>query len=457
MSHIRETDSKELNKKILAIALPAVMEGALMSIISSIDTMMVGALGPAAIAAVGITAQPRMLLLVLVQALCVGTTALVARRKGEGDMDGAASCLGQSLRLNFALGLIISAVGYFFAPQILRFSGANDEILPAAADYFRIISLGFFMNCIQLCICAGFRAVGKTNVTFLTHALSNGVNVVMNFALIGGRLGFPALGVRGAAIATLMGTVCAGMIALYIGQSKKGPFALPLLRLPRLEPVVMQRLVSLGTATASEALFLRGGFLLLQRIVASLGTKSFAAYQIVSQVTSLSFTLGDGIAAASVALVGQALGAKDEERAKRTVRQTQRVGAVASVLLMLIILFTAHLLPRLFTVDEAVIKVSTLSFYVVLFGIHAQNGRVIGAGCLRAAGDVRYVALCSFLGVTALRPALTYLMCYPVHDLLPGLSLKVVGPWVAYVLDAFLRQALLSRRIQQGKWLKISI
>ncbi len=125
-------DLPTLYRQSVTIAGPATLEGALLSIISSVDTMMVGTLGPAAIASVGLTSQPRMVLLILAQALCVGVTAVVARRKGAGDQRAARACLKQSLALTTALGVLITLAGWLLAEPLMRFAGATGETLRGA-------------------------------------------------------------------------------------------------------------------------------------------------------------------------------------------------------------------------------------------------------------------------------------------------------------------------------------
>ena len=114
-------------------------------------------------------------------------------------------------------------------------------------------------------------------------------------------------------------------------------------------------------------------------------------------------------------------------------------------------------LALLFTTDEEIILGVTLSFYVVIVGMLPQNGRVVYSGCLRGAGDTRYVAMVALVSVAVLRPILTWLFCYPLHTALPGWQIAVMGPWIAFDIDAFVRNWLLQRRIRQGKWLDIKL
>lgn len=446
----------QLYKRNLSIAWPATIEGALMAIIGSIDTMMVGTLGSDAIAAVGITGQPRMILLILAQALCVGTTALIARRKGEDDREGANSTLVQSMCVITVLGVIMSLLGFFFAEPLMNLAGANNDTREMAVAYFRIISLGFVFNYWSLCLCAAMRAIGKTRITMVTNITANLINVFLNYCLINGNLGFPRMGVRGAALATAIGTFVACMIAFVFATRPNGYLRLRF-RLPRFDRRTLGGLVRVGSSSMAESVFLRLGFLLNARMIADIGTAEMATYQIVQQVTSLSFTLGDGIAAAGATLVGQALGARRKDLALAQVRIARKLSVVSSLLLMLIILFSRRYLAMLFTTEENIIAGASLAFLVVLVGIIPQNGRVVYSGCLRGAGDVKYVAICSLISVTVLRPIFTYVFCYPINRAMPYLQLAMIGPWIAFVLDAFIRDWLLLKRIDKGKWLKIEL
>lgn len=454
---VEDNVSKRLFQRCLTIAWPATVEGVLLSLISSMDMMMVGVLGSAAITAVGLTIQPRMLLLVAVQSLCVGTTALVARRKGAGNDAGARSCLQQSMVLVTIIGVMITLSGVLLAEPFMRLAGANDETLALSAGYFRIISLGLIPNCWQLCICAAFRAIGKTSITMVTNISANVVNVTLNFLLIGGRFGFPALGVNGAALATVSGTVVASAIALRFVTRQVNYFEYRPFRKLTFDRDTINGLSKVGASSMAESVFLRVGFFINQILIAGLGTAAFAAYQIVSQVTSLSFTLGDGIAAAGVSMVAQSLGAKRQDRARQYVSVARRLSVVASFLLMVLIFLLRRSLASLFTSEPQVIESASYAFLVIIFGVMPQNGRVVYSGCLRGAGDVTYVAACSLVSVTLLRPLLTYVLCYPLDKVFPQLFLAATGAWIAFVIDAYVRNGLLAARVRGDKWMRAKL
>lgn len=451
---VEKSELKSLYKKTLSIAWPSTVEGALISIVSSVDTMMVGTLGASAIAAVGLTAQPRMILLVCAQALCIGTTAICARRKGADDPQGANACLHQSLAMVTLIGLIMTVIGYFGAEWLMKLGGANEDTLQLSMDYFKIISLAFVPTCWQLCICAAMKGIGKTRITMVTNVVANLVNVCLNYLLINGNLGFPKLGVKGAAIATATGSVVASLICLNVVTRKNGYYHLAL---PKFDPTTLRGLIKVGSSSMVEAVCLRAGFLMLARLIAGIGTNAFAAYQIVSQVTSLSFTLGDGVATAGTSLVGQSLGARRKDRAMAHARVAYRVGIVVSIALITFIFLLRRQIALLFTTDEAIIQGVTLSLYWVMLALIPQNGRVILSGALRGAGDVKYVAGCALLSVTLLRPTLTYLFCYPIDSLFPGHQIAVMSPWIAFLFDSIVRDRLMAHRIKQAKWLDIRL
>ncbi|MBR3928124.1 MAG: MATE family efflux transporter [Clostridia bacterium] len=449
-------EAKSLYIKALKIALPATIEGALLSLIGSVDSMMVGGISPEALTAVGLTNQPRMILLILTQALCVGTTALIARRKGEGDQEGANKVLMQSMFFVTIVGVLSLLLGFFGAHPLMYVAGAKEDTIHMSVEYFKIVSLSFVFNSWSLCLCAGMRAIGKTTITMVTNIAANLVNVALNYCLIGGKFGFPALGIRGAAIATAAGTSVSCIIAFAFAMKKGGYLRLSFKNFA-FDKKTLSGFLRVGSSSIAESAALRIGFFINARLIADIGTYPFAGYQIVQQVTSLSFVLGDGVATAGATLVGQSLGSGRKDIASAYVQVSRKISHVASILLMILIFFTRHLLAGLFTKEGAIIAGAGIAFAVVITGIIPQNGRVVYSGCLRGAGDVKFVAMCALISVTVIRPLLTFICCYPMDKLLPGWYFAYTGPWIAFVIDAYIRQYLLSDRIKKGAFLNVKL
>ncbi len=455
-----EGDSERLGsmyKKVLQIAWPAALEGLLLTLMNSFDTMMVGKLGPAAITSVGLCAQPRMIILLVAQAICTGTMAVIARRKGEGRQDAANSCLRQSLLLVTFIGILMTVLGVILAVPLLKLAGGAEDTLDDAVIYFQIISLAFIPNCWAICICSAMRGIGKTRITMVVNVSANLVNIFLNYCLINGHLGFPALGVKGAAIATAIGTCVSSLIAIVVVFQKGGYLSLRPFKGFRFDKSTLGSIIKVGSGTILESVCMRIGFLINGKLIAGVGTAAFAASQIVGQVSSLTFCLGDGVSSACTSLVGQSLGANTKKKAMAYVRVGERISIFMSLAIMIFTFFGRHWLPKLFTDDRIVIYGCAVSFLVLLIGIYPQNMRVMLAGCLRGAGDVRYVALVSLISVAILRPLLTFICCYPLNKAFPNAYLAYLGPWISFDIDAIVRWVLLHIRVKKGQWVNIKL
>ena len=211
---------KPIHKTVLAIAAPAVAELVLTSATQIVDAIMVGRLGAYAISAVGITNQPRFIMLAVFVAFNVGATALVARFKGEENKKEADIVTAQAILLTALIGAVLTVPGVIFARQMVLFMGAEPDTTEAAAGYFRILMAGFIPTVIPLAISALLRGAGNTRISMQYNIIANIVNIIFNYFFIYGKFGFPRLEVNGAAIATVIGNCTACTIALYTVMSK---------------------------------------------------------------------------------------------------------------------------------------------------------------------------------------------------------------------------------------------
>lgn len=437
--------AKEAYQLTLKLALPAVAETMLASVIQTMDTIMVGVLGPAAIASVGITNQPRMIAMALFMALNIGITAICAHSKGEKRQDNARSCLKQGLVVSLLLGILVSALLFTFSFPLMKLAGANSEIIGDANTYFRIMMVGTLIQSMTLTITAAQRGVGNTKISFKINMTANLVNVFFNFCLINGNLGFPKLGVAGAAIASVIGLSVGLVMAISTLIPKTTYLHLSLKAHWKPDWRMLQRIWAIGSNAALEQLAMRVGFFLFARIVADLGTTNFATHQICMQLLNLGFTVGDGMSIAATALVGQNLGAKRPDLSILYGKCAQRIGICFSVVLFSLFFFLGGPLVSLFTNDLTVIQIGARLMRIAAIVQIFQVGQVIYSGCLRGAGDNRYVALVMLITTTLLRPTISFL-CVNI------LQFGIIGAWAAVAADQFLRFVLMAKRFASGKW-----
>lgn len=442
--------TRTLLRKTLAIAWPSTLESFLISLVGMVDTIMVSRLGAYAIAAVGLTNQPKFLGLCVFLALNVAVSALVARRKGEDDRDAANRVLKQALAITLVLSVVVSLLFLFFADSILALAGTNEDTHVYSAAYLRVVMGGMIFNMVTLVINAAQRGAGNTKIAMRTNIVSNLVNICFNYLLINGIWIFPRWGVVGAAVATVLGTVAACAMALYSVSQPESYLYLGLTEGFRLTRETLRSIWGLSSSTLVEQVFVRIGFLISAGIVARLGTVAFAAHQSGMNLINLSFSLGDGLSVAAVALVGQSLGAGRKDLAQIYGHLCQRVGLFFSAALSLLFIFMGRPLFSLFSSDPVILAYGAQISRVIALTVFFQISTVIFSGCLRGAGDVKYVATVSLVCITFVRPLAGYLLCYP-------LGLGLIGVWLSIALDQGLRVLLIYLRFARGRWVDIRI
>ena len=196
------------------MAWPAMLESFFIAFAGLIDSLMVSSVGAYAVAAVGLTTQPKFLGLALFIAANVSISALVARRMGEGKREEANRIFSTFFLFIIAAGIVISILLVAFADPIIRLCGSETETHDAAVSYFRIVMGGMIFNVIQMGVNSAQRGAGNTRITMRTNLTASVVNIGLNYLLIQGHFGFPALGVKGAALATVIGTVVASVMSI---------------------------------------------------------------------------------------------------------------------------------------------------------------------------------------------------------------------------------------------------
>ena len=439
-----------LLKETLRIAWPSMLESFLVALVGFIDTIMVSSLGTAAIAAVGLTTQPKFICLAVFLSLNVAVSALVARRRGEQDPVRANRVVVQSILLTLGLTLVISVLAVAFADPIMQLAGTASDTHEDAAAYFRIITGGMVFNTLSMVINAAQRGAGNTRIAMKTNIVANGVNIVFNYLLIGGNLGFPRLGVRGAAIATVLGTVVACGMSIHSVLRRGGFVCLRGRIRVSFDRETMRAIANIGSSTLAEQLFLRIGFLTYSIIVANLGTVAFAAHQVGMNILSISFSFGDGLSVASVALVGRSLGEGRRDLARIYGGICQKVGIFFAAVLSVIYLLFSRQIFLLFSEETDILSYGDMIMRLMVVVVFLQISQVVFTGCLRGAGDAKYTALVSLVSVAFVRPFSGWLLCYP-------LGLGLFGAWLGLAIDQLVRFTMTYVRFRQGKWVYLKI
>lgn len=442
----------ETMRPAIKMAWPAIIESFFTALTAMIDSLMVSGLGSGPVAAVGLTTQPKFIALAPFIATNVAVSALVARRRGEKRREDANTILITALTFALFAGIIASIVFVSFADPIITLCGSNADTHDDAVTYCRIIMGGMIFNCLQLSINAAQRGSGNTKITMRTHITSNTVNLIFNFLLIEGNLGFPAMGIAGAALATVLGAAAACVMAVISILNKSCFVNIPFIIKNKLRPRIeaFKNLVQVGYGIFFEQLLLRVGFMATALMAADQGTDALAAHQVGTNIMSLSFSFGDGLQAAAVALIGYSLGEKDPDKAKEYGRSCRFIGACISAVLAVTYFFGARFIYSLFFVEETIIEYGVHITYIILVTCVFQIAQVIYMGCLRGAGDIKFTAFASTICVTVIRTVSSYAFCYI-------LGFGIEGIWLGVLTDQIGRFILSTIRFKQGKWINIHI
>ncbi|MBR6556374.1 MAG: MATE family efflux transporter, partial [Clostridia bacterium] len=349
--------TRDQRRYFRALLFPALIENLLSQIFLLIDSIMVGQMenSTPAVAAVGLSGAPINLIICICGGFFIGTTATVAWHRGAGEMEEARSTVWQSMTIALCIALLLTTASFFFAGGIMRFvCGKSDaEVLAIAIRYYRINAVGFFFQILTLNITASLRGTGIAKLPMIYNLTGGAANVAFNYILIFGALGFPALGVDGAAIATVIAKAISFLLAASCLFSRKLP--LHYSRGVRLLPsrALLTRFLPIALTSGAEQLVLQSGATLTAKIIAGLPTASLAANQIAQNLEGFAWSSSAACNVASTTLFGQSLGAGDEALGRRYLKQTLRWALGFAAVEMAVMCLCGSGLARLFSNDAS--------------------------------------------------------------------------------------------------------
>ena len=429
------------DRKYLAIAMPAALEGVFMNLLSMADLIMVGALGTLSIAAIGIFEQPRMVLLTVARSFASVLVLLTARRVGAGSRKEAGEVLVHSVFVTAPILAAMHLGAFFFLEDVLFVAGVKEEYLALAVSYATIAVAAVFFLSLATLLQAVLIGFGNTALVLAINVASNVLNVIGNAFLIFGIGPFPALGVEGAAIATLLGAFfafAATLIALFV----MGVFSEVQQIFPDLP--FLREFGRLFAGIFGEMGCERVGMVLYSRMAAELGTIPFAVHSICMNFCDLYYGFAQGMGKASMVLAGQACGARRVQGWRAYLRAGVKWGLGFSLLAALLTAIFSSSIIGLYDSDPAVIGMGTPIMLFVAAVSFPEALALIFAGVLRGSGKTGQVAMCYFVSVTFLRPIFTAFLLY-------GLGLGILGAWIALLFDQCLRavsSGFLVRRVR---------
>jgi len=404
----------DLNRAILLLAVPMVLEMVLESLFAVVDVFWVGRLGANAVATVGLTESMLSLVFSVGMGLSLSTTAMVARRIGEKDPEGAADAAVQAIVLGLIVSVAVGVPSFVFAPQLLRWMGATPEIVAVGSGYTRTCLGGSFAVLLLFLNNAIFRGAGDAAIAMRLLWVSNIINLVLDPCLIFGWGPFPKMGVTGAALATLIGRSIGVMYQFY--RLLKGTERIRILVWQvRIHGEVLLRLIRVSFTGILQFAIAHTSWIGLVRIVSIFGAAALAGYTIAIRIVIFAILPSWGLSNAAATLVGQNLGAGHPQRAEKAVWRTGVYNVIFLGAVGVIFIAFAELIVSLFTSDPSVIALGAACLRIVSYGNLGYAYFMVMMQAFNGAGDTITPTIVNFFGFWLLEIPLAYTLAIPLH------------------------------------------
>lgn len=375
-----------VGRAILLLAVPMVLEMVMESVFSVVDIFFVSRLGSAAMASVALTESIMAVVYTLAMGLSIGVTAVVARRIGEADPEGASWAAGQALLLGGAVSLALGLIGGITAPELLRLMGADSEVIGTGRAYTTILLGGNASVLLLFMLNAAFRGAGDAAIAMRVLWLANGINIVLDPCLIFGIGPFPELGVTGAAVATVTGRGIAVLVQLYVLFALGGRLRVAFRHLA-IRGAVMMRVLRLSGTGTLQIFVSTASWIGLVRILAGFGPDALAGYAIAVRIVLFALMPAWGLANAAATMVGQGLGAGDPDRAEAAVWLAGRMNFVFLGSTAVVLLAFAPAIVALFGGTDVVAGYAVNGLRIVAAGYFFYAYGLVLTQSFNGAGD----------------------------------------------------------------------
>ncbi len=376
----------DIRRAIVLLSVPMILEMMMESLFGIVDAFWVARLGKEAVAAVGITESMLSLVFTVAMGLSTAVIATVARRIGEKDPSGASAAAAQSIFIAVIVSIPISIAGIFFMPNLLRMMNAEEAVIATGAGYGQVILGANVIIMLLFLLNAVFRGSGDAAIAMRVLWIANIINIILVPFLVFGIGPFPKLGVMGSSVATSIGRGIGVLIQLYYLTSGKARVHISLNQL-RIRFDVMMKLFRLSLGGMFQILIATSSWIFLVRIVNRFGAEASAGYTIAIRIIIFSILPSFGMSSAAATLVGQNLGAKQPERAEKSVWMTGHFNFVFMLTISIIYILFAEYLIKLFISDPLVVPYGRDCLRYISFGYAFYAYGMIVVQSFNGAGD----------------------------------------------------------------------
>ena len=438
-----------IGRAVLLLSIPMVLEMAMESVFAVTDVFFVGRLGPDAVAAVGLTESMLTLVYALAMGLGIGTTAVVARRIGEKDREGAANAAVQAIALGVAGAVLLGTLGVALAPRLLVLMGASPAVLQIGSGYTRVMLGGEATIVVIFVVNAVFRGAGDAAIAMRVLWVANVINIVLGPCFIFGLGPFPELGVTGAAVATTIGRGTGALYALSRLLRSGSRIAVGRRHL-RLDMAVMRTVARLSGSGALQSIVGMASWIGLVRIVATFGSQALAGYTIGIRVIVFALLPSWGMSNAATTMVGQSLGARDPERAERSVWRAGRYNLVFLSVIGSVFVVFARPIVSAFTSDPEVLAYGADCLRIIAAGFPFYAYGMVLSQSFNGAGDTTTPTLLNLIVFWLWELPLAWVLAVP-------LGMGPRGAFLAVAVSFSTLAVVAGAIFRRGRWKRIVV
>ena len=440
----RDFTKIDISKAIFLLSVPMILEMVMESVFAVVDIFFVSRLGADAVAMVGITESLMTIVYSIGIGLSTGTMALIARRIGEGNKEQANRVTYHAVLLGVAVSFFIAVPGILWAEEILVLMGASARVAADAAAYTGIMLGSNAVIMLLFIINAAFRSAGDAAVSMRVLWMANLMNIILDPCLIFGLGPFPEMGLKGAAIATVIGRGMAIVYQFYLLFAGKKRIHFRNM-VWRLDLSIMKRLINLSVGGIGQSLIATSSWIILVRIIAVFGNAVLAGYTIAIRIILFVLLPAFGLSNAAGTLVGQNLGAKQPKQAEKSVWQTGIINMVFMGLIAILFISFPGSFVRLFIDDETVLQAGIICLRFISYGFLFYALGMVLVQAFNGAGDTMTPTKINLICFWLLEIPLAYLLAM-------GLDMKEQGVYFAIVISESMTAILGLYIFLRGKW-----
>ncbi len=438
-----------INKAIFMLSVPMILEMVMESLFAVVDVFFVSKLGTDAVATVGLTESMLTILYSVAWGVAMGATALVARRIGEKNTDGAAHAGMQAMYVGVAISILVSIAGIFFAKELLLMMGAEQRVAEHNYHYTQLLMGSNIVIMLLFLINGIFRGAGDATIAMHSLWIANILNIILCPTLINGFGPIPAFGLTGAALATTIGRgvgVCYQLYHLFNGQG-----AIRILRKHmKIDLPVIGSIINISSGGTAQFLIASASWIFLVKILSDFGSNALAGYTIGIRVIIFTILPAWGMANAAATLVGQNLGAGQPDRAEKSVWQTARYNMFFLVTVAVIFFTCAEWIISIFTTDAAVIASGVECLRYVSLGYAFYGYGMVVAQSFNGAGDTKTPTIINLFGFWAFQIPLAYVLAKVLN----------LGPMGVFLAISVAESAIAVAAVmvfKRGKWKTVKV